>query len=69
MGLPYTHQLEIVCDYDNIRRICTCSFMEYDARVLNQVKVSKMDQDVFNWCREIVLKLDEKLRIVASAQS
>ena len=23
-----------------IRRICTCSFMEYDARVLNQVKAS-----------------------------
>lgn len=62
MGLPYRQRLEIECDYDNIRRFCTCSFMDYDARALDKVKVSNMDLDVFNWCREIVLKLDEELR-------
>ena len=60
-GLPYGQVLEIACDYDNIRRICTCSFMDYDPRALDKVKVSNMDQEVFTWCREIVLKLDEEL--------
>lgn len=69
MGLPYHKKLEIVCDYDNIRRICTCSFMEYDARVMDKVKVSNMDQEVFNWCREIVLKLDEELGKRASLKA
>lgn len=69
MGLPYRKKLEIVCDYDNIRRICTCSFMEYDARVMDKVKVSNMDQEVFNWCREIVLKLDEELGKRASLKA
>lgn len=60
-SLPYRQKLDISCDYDNIRRICTCSFMEYDPRMLDKVKVSSMDQDVFVWCREIVLKLGEEL--------
>ena len=60
-GLPDGQVLEIVCDYDNIRRICTCSFMDYDPGALDKVKVSNMDQDVFTWCREIVLKLYEEL--------
>ena len=68
MGLPYPQALEITCDYDNIRRICTCSFMDYDARVMDKVKVSSMDQDAFNSCREIVLKLDETLRNIVSNQ-
>jgi hypothetical protein len=59
--LPYEKPLEIPCDYNNIRRLCTCSFMDYDVRDIEKVKVSSMDQDVFSWCREIALKLAEEL--------
>jgi hypothetical protein len=60
-SLPYEKPLGIVCDYNNIRRFCICSFMDYDARDTEKVKVSSMDQDVFSWCREIALKLAEEL--------
>jgi hypothetical protein len=39
--------------------------MDYDPRYLDKVKVSNMDQDIFRWCREIVLKLGEELRKVS----
>ena len=55
-SLPYDKPLEIACEYNNIRRLCTCSFMDYDVRDIEKVKVSSMDQDVFSWCREIALK-------------
>ena len=60
-SLPYDKPLEIACEYNNIRRLCTCSFMDYDVRDIEKVKVSSMDQDVFSWCREIALKLAEEL--------
>ena len=60
-SLPYDKPLEIACEYNNIRRFCICSFMDYDARDIEKVKVSSMDQDVFSWCREIALKLAEEL--------
>ena len=60
-SLPYDKPLEIACEYNNIRRLCTCSFMDYDARDIEKVKVSSMDQDIFSWCREIALKLAEEL--------
>ena len=60
-NLPFGKPLEIACEYNNIRRLCTCSFMDYDVRDIEKVKVSSMDQDVFSWCREIALKLAEEL--------
>ena len=60
-ALPYEKALEIPCDYNNIRRLCSCSFMDYDVRDMEKVKVSNMDKDVFLWCREIALKLAEEL--------
>lgn len=56
LGLPNN----LKCNYDNIRRICSCSFMLYDPRKMEDVKVSKTDMPVFLWCREIVLKLIEE---------
>jgi len=49
------------CDYDNIRRICKLSFMEYDPFGKAEVKVSSMDREVYSWCREVALKLSEEL--------
>ena len=49
------------CDYDNIRRICKLSFMEYDPFGKAEVKVSSMDREVYSWCREVALKLAEEL--------
>ena len=52
---------EYECSYESIRKICTLSFMEYDARRMDLVRVSKNDQSMFSQCREIALKLAEEL--------
>ncbi len=49
------------CEYDNIRRICLLSFMDYDPKKMDEVKYSRNDKDVFMACREIALKLAEEL--------
>jgi hypothetical protein len=49
------------CSYESIRKLATLSFMDCDARKLDEVKVSRSDQDTFAQCREIVLKLAEEL--------
>ena len=48
---------EYECSYESIRKICTLSFMDYDPRRMDTVRVSKNDQGMFSQCREIVLKL------------
>ena len=60
-ALHFKSKLEFSCDYNNIRRVCKCSFMNYDPQQMDKVKVSNMDQDVFSCCREIALKLAEEL--------
>ena len=49
------------CSYESIRKICTLSFMDCDARRMDIVRVSKNDQGMFSQCREIALKLAEEL--------
>jgi len=49
------------CSYESIRKICTLSFMDYDPRRMDSVRVSKNDQGMFSQCREIVLKLVDEL--------
>ena len=50
------------CSYESIRKICTLSFMDCDARRMDIVRASKNDQGMFSQCREIALKLAEELR-------
>ena len=52
---------DLDCDYDNIRRFCKLSFMEYDPFAKAEVKVSTMDKEVYAWCREVAFKLAEEL--------
>ena len=52
---------EYECSYESIRKICTLSFMDYDPRRMDSVRVSKNDQGMFSQCREIALKLAEEL--------
>ena len=49
------------CSYESIRKICTLSFMDYDPRRMDNIRVSKNDQGIFSQCREIVLKITEEL--------
>ena len=53
MNIPADYE----CSYESIRKICTLSFMDYDPRRMDSVRVSKNDQGMFSQCREIVLKL------------
>ena len=52
---------EYECSYESIRKICTLSFMDCDARRMDIVRASKNDQGMFSQCREIALKLSEEL--------
>ena len=52
---------EYECSYESIRKICTLSFMDYDPRRMDIVRVSKNDQGMFSQCREIALKLVDEL--------
>ena len=56
--LPVRHiAADYECSYESIRKICTLSFMDYDARRMDVVRVSKNDQGMFSQCREIALKI------------
>lgn len=59
--LPITSPEGLECSYESIRKICTLSFMDYNACKMDDVKVSRNDQDEFNVCREVALKLAEEL--------
>jgi len=52
---------DLECEYNNIRRFCKLSFMEYDPFAQAEVKVSTMDKEVYSWCREVAFKLAEEL--------
>lgn len=60
-SLPYADKMEVDCNYENIRKLATLSFMEQDPRQMDKVKPSKMDNQAFMQCREIAMLLDEKL--------
>lgn len=53
---------EYDCSYESIRKLCTLSFMDYDPRHMESVRVSKNDQGMFSQCREIVLKLVDEFQ-------
>jgi hypothetical protein len=53
---------EYDCSYERIRKLCTLSFMDYDPRHMESVRVSKNDQGMFSQCREIVLKLVDEFQ-------
>jgi len=59
---------EYDCSYESIRKICTLSFMDYDPRRMDGVRVSKNDQGMFSQCREIVLKLIDEFGKFSLAQ-
>jgi len=67
MSLPFSGALEYPCDYDNIRRMATASFMNQDARQLDSVKPSRMDEPLFAQCRVVVQALALELEALAHA--
>lgn len=60
-SLPFERELEFKCEYNNIRLLSTLSFMNEDARHIENVKYSKNDEQVFFQMREIALELDKEL--------
>ena len=49
------------CDYNNIRKFCKLSFLDYDPFGKAEVRVSTLDREVYAWCREVAYKLAEEL--------
>lgn len=60
-GLDLDIEEDLECSYESIRKICTLSFMDEDARRMDAVRVSKNDQGMFSQCREIALKMAREL--------
>ena len=60
-ALPGADGLEISCDYENIRKLATLSFMNQDPRQMDKVKVSNNERTEFFQYREVALKLGEEL--------
>ncbi len=49
------------CSYESIRKVCTLSFFDYDACMMDKVNYSRNDKTEFFVCREVALKLAEEL--------
>jgi hypothetical protein len=60
--LPLPDDLEYKCDYNNIRALSTLSFMNEDARKLDEVRYSKNDEQAFMQMRSVVVALREELQ-------
>lgn len=67
-SLPMPDDLEFKCDYRNIREISTLSFMNEDARHLDNVRYSKADESVFLQMKEVVTALYSELRKIHKTQ-
>lgn len=63
--LPLREDLEYKCDYRNIRELATLSFMNEDARDLDNVKYHKGDEAVFFKMKKVVLALGQELKKIA----
>lgn len=59
--LPFDVELPYPCDYNNIRRAGTMSFVRQDPRQMDMVKPSPVDMDFFVSCKEVVLALTHEL--------
>lgn len=61
-GLPFKKGLAVTCDYNNVRRlILHNSFMQQDAREMDNVKVDRADEDFFMECKTVVQELVQEL--------
>ncbi len=59
--LPFTGELSFPCEYNNIRGYANLSFMRENPLDLNNVKVSKNDENVYFQIREVVMALEREL--------
>ena len=61
-SLPLPDDLEFKCEYRNIREFSTLSFMNEDARYMENVRYSQNDEAVFLQMREVVTALRTELQ-------
>jgi hypothetical protein len=66
--LPGADELAVACDYENIRKVCTLTFMNYDPRQMDSVRVSTDDREEYACCREVALALAGALAREKSAK-
>lgn len=59
--LPFSRMPQPECDYNNIRRMLTMSFMNQDARQLESVKPGRSDEAAFMQLRTVVEALSRQL--------
>lgn len=65
--LPFSKVLNPECDYENIRKLVTLSFMAQDARQLDSVKASRGNEATLAECRAVVQALAQELEKVRTS--
>lgn len=60
--LPLPQELEYPCEYENIRKASTLSFLNEDARQMEKVRYSKNDEQEFFQLRAVAIALDKELK-------
>ena len=65
--LPFSKVLNPECDYENIRKLVTLSFMAQDARQLDSVKASRGNEATLAECKTVVLALAQELEKVRTS--
>ena len=60
--LPLPDDLEYPCEYENIRKASTLSFINDDARQMDKVRYSKHDEQEFFQMRGVALALEKELK-------
>ena len=60
-SLSHADELEIGCEYENIRKWLNLPFMEQEPRQMDKVKVGESIRGEFAQCRLVALKLGEEL--------
>ena len=60
--LPFNGRLAIACEYNNIRKYSTLSFLNEDPRQMDKVRYSRNDETIFYQLRDVATALMTELR-------
>ena len=60
--LPLPKELEYPCEYENIRKTATLSFLNEDPRQMEKVKYSKNDEQDFFQMKTVAIALKQELK-------
>lgn len=67
-SLPFGHELEIGCDYNNLRPFSTLPFLNDNPDHLDAIRYSKNDELIYHQSRSVVIALKQELQNMKSSE-